>query len=247
MGENTKIEWCTHTFNPWVGCTKISHACDNCYAEGWAKRTGQTHLWAGERRRTAGAYWRAPLKWNKVAEGLSTRDRVFCASLADVFDNQVPNDWRTDLWALVARTPSLDWLLLTKRPQNIAKMLPGSCVEQLVGRDLPWPWPHVWLGATVEDRASLRRVDHLRAVPARIRFLSIEPLLGDLGMINLSGIHLVIVGGESGPYARPMDEAWANDLLRQCRAAGVKFFMKQMTKKVPIPDHLMVREMPDAI
>ena len=87
MAENTKIEWATHTFNPWVGCTRISPACDNCYAAGWAKRTGQAHLWGGERRRTTASNWQQPRKWNRAAEAAGRRDRVFCASLADVFDN----------------------------------------------------------------------------------------------------------------------------------------------------------------
>jgi protein gp37 len=124
MGENTNIEWADHTFNPWVGCSKISSACDYCYAESWAKRSGHPELWQGERRRTAGANWQRPIKWNRQAATAGKRARVFCASLADVFDNQVPRRWRDDLWHRIDQTPHLDWLLLTKRPQNIAKMLP---------------------------------------------------------------------------------------------------------------------------
>jgi len=185
MGENTKIEWATHTFNPWVGCTKVSPACDHCYAEGWAKRTGQGHLWEGQRRRTSMSNWQKVRKWNREARAAGRRDRVFCASLADVFDNQVPSEWRRELWHYIEQTPSLDWLLLTKRPQNIAKMLPdpGTGVK-------PWGdgWKNVWLGTTVENQAEAdRRIPHLLAVPAVIRFLSCEPLLGplDLTLDNL--------------------------------------------------------------
>lgn len=144
---------------------------------------------------------------------------MFCASLADVFDNQVPEIWRSDLFELIEDTHSLDWMLLTKRPQNISKML--------------WPkWDfgtpfNVWLGTTVEDRERLRNIDHLRAVPAAVRFLSIEPLLEELGEIDLTGIDLVIVGGESGPGARPMHPAWVRSICGQCAAAGVAFFFKQ--------------------
>lgn len=252
MAENSAIEWTDHTFNPWLGCTKISPACDHCYAEGWAKRTGQAALWQGERRRTSEANWREPLKWNKKAREFATRYRVFCASLADVFDNQVPQEWRRDLWALIAATPSLDWLLLTKRPQNIDRMLPHA-----------WNggWPNVWLGTTVENQEEAeRRIPHLLQVPAHIRFLSCEPLLGpldltavhivrpfpgtlnamrgtiwpaqgldDLGVEPMIGPRLdwIIAGGESGPGARPAHPDWARGLRDQCRAADVAFFWKQ--------------------
>lgn len=271
MAENSKIEWTDHTFNPWVGCTKISPACDHCYAEGWAKRTGGADLWQGERRRTTDANWRQPLKWNREAERDGVRRKVFCASLADVFDNQVLVEWRTDLWRLIRETPHLDWLLLTKRPQNIAKMLPGPLSTH------PRPWPNVWLGTTVENQEEAdRRIPHLLAVPAAVRFLSCEPLLGpvrlhDLQLGNhyvidslrgeswrwgaegvrydlrrdLARINWVIVGGESGPNRRPMDLAWARSIRDQCAAAGVAFFGKQLDKKTPLPADLMVRQFPE--
>lgn len=268
MAENSKIEWTDHTFNPWVGCTKVSPACDHCYAEGWAKRTGQAGLWNGDRRRTSAANWRQPYKWNNASPLNGPRPRVFCASLADVFDNQVPHEWRRDLFAMIRETPNLDWLLLTKRPQNIAKMLPEYWGEG---------WPNVWLGATVENQKEAdRRIPHLLAVPAAVRFLSMEPLLEpvDLSAISVGAmhtnaltgllfeadaggtgpagvgpfIHMVIVGGESGPGARPICETWAGDLLGQCRRAGAAFFMKQMSgvrkPLPPIPPHLMVRQFP---
>ncbi|ACL58708.1 phage Gp37/Gp68 family protein [Methylobacterium nodulans] len=224
MAENSKIEWCHHTFNPWVGCTRISPACDHCYAEAWAKRTGQPHLWTGERRRTSASNWQQPLKWDRAAAAAGERHRVFCASLADFFDNQVPSRWRDDAWHLINQTPHLDWMLLTKRPQNIAKMLPGPAIGAPAWGE---GWPNVWLGTTIEDRARLRNLEALRAVPARVRFLSCEPLLEDLGQVDLTGIHLVIVGGESGPGARPMHPDWARSLRDQCQTAGVAFHFKQ--------------------
>jgi len=241
MAENSKIEWCDHTFNPWVGCTKISPACDHCYAENWAKRTGQAALWMGDRRRTSFDNWHKPLLWNHRAKVAGTRHRVFCASLADVFDNQVPEGWRADLWALIADTPSLDWLLLTKRPQNIYKMLPPTwCADG---------WPNVWLGTTVENQQEAdRRIPYLRAIQATVRFLSCEPLLDPIWP-DLTGIHWVIAGGESGGGARVMAPDWARSLREQCAMADVPFFMKQMggtvkAKMTPIPGNLMAREFP---
>ena len=241
MGEGSAIEWTDHTLNPWVGCTKISPACDNCYAESWAKRAGSPELWTGERRRTTAANWRKPLQWNQRAAEAGRRERVFCASLADVFDNQVPPEWRRDLWELIAATPHLDWLLLTKRPQNIAKMRPAN-------PDRAWPWPNVWLGTTAEDERTYRqRWSHVAAVPAAVRFLSYEPALGPIGDLDLGRVGApdwAIVGGESGPKARPMEQAWAESVLAQCRSANVAFFMKQMSKRKTIPSHLFVREFP---
>lgn len=252
MGENSGIEWTTHTFNPWIGCTAVSPACDHCYAETLAT----TRLGVGwgphaERRRTKPSTWNQPLAWNRKAEREGRRDRVFCASLADVFDNQVPEQWRADLWEMIAATPHLDWLLLTKRPQNIGKMLPPA-----------WKggWPNVWLGTTVENQAEAdRRIPHLLAAPAAKRFLSMEPLLGrvDLNRIShgaemwtdaLSGlayygpgsapirtrIDWVIAGGESGPKARPSHPDWFRSLRGQCQAAGTAFFFKQWGEWRPI-------------
>lgn len=239
MGANTAIEWAHHTFNPWVGCTKVSPACDNCYAEAWAKRTGQSALWQGGRRFTSNANWHQPIKWNRKAGELGIRQRVFCASLADVFDNQVPDTWRFSLFAMIAETPNLDWLLLTKRPQNMRKML-----EIADGDVLPaWGdgWPNVWLGTTVENQTEAdRRIPQLLATRAAKRFLSCEPLLGpvDLGGVVLSrrtnacwkwldDLDMVIAGGESGPNARPTHPDWVRGLRDQCVPAGVAFFFKQ--------------------
>ncbi len=268
----TSIEWTAtllpdgarlpgYTFNPWLGCTKISAACDHCYAEGWAKRTGGAALWQGERRRTTEAYWRQPLKWNREAEASGIRRKVFCASLADVFDNQVPDDWRADLWGLIGKTPHLDWLLLTKRPQNIGKMLPvtNSMKPGYRPWNAFWPdgWPNVWLGTTVESPEEMARRGQALAMVARDQsvnriFWSCEPLLANLGEIPRSIMpDWIIVGGESGPNARPMQDDWARQILAQCKATKVPFFMKQMggTRKPfrPIPDDLMVMEFPDAV
>jgi protein gp37 len=244
MGENSKIEWTDHTFSPWVGCTKVSPACDHCYAEGWARRTGQAHLWQGERRRTTDANWRQPVKWNRAAAAEGVRRRVFCSSLADVFDNQADDEWRKELWSLIVETPELDWLLLTKRPQNAARMLPYGFNEAA--------YPNVWIGTTVENQEEAdRRIPHLLALPARVRFLSCEPLLGPVDLTNIKPpgsahgdahgwsaiwknnaigrpwVDWVIAGGESGPKARPSHPDWFRSLRDQCSAAGVAFFMKQ--------------------
>ena len=253
MGENSTIEWTDHTFNPWVGCTKISPGCDHCYAEGWAKRSGLVK-WGGERRRTSAAYWRQPLKWNAGARKNGRQMRVFCASLADVFDNDVPLEWRADLFHLVRRTPNLDWLLLTKRIGNVPNMLPA---------DWETGYPNVLLGITVVNQEEADRdIPKLLAAPAWMRFLSCEPLLGpidfdhewfesesfghaddcndDLCALNADeyscagqvcpqpSIDWVIVGGESGPGARPFTLGWGKDILRQCRQAGVPVFVKQV-------------------
>ncbi len=263
MVENSKIEWTDHTFSPWTGCTKVSAACDACYAESWAKRSGIVQWGNHPRRRTSETYWRQPLKWNREAKQSGVRRKVFCASLSDVFDNQANPDWRADLWALIAETPHLDWQLLTKRPQNIAKMLPSAYVEQLVGHDLPpWPWPNVWLGTTVENQEEAdRRIPVLLDMPAVVRFLSCEPLLEridlrhvaptDTGYINAlssstgPNIDLVIAGGESGPKRRRIDPDWMRDLRDQCRAARVAFFAKQLDKVRPLPADLAeCREFP---
>lgn len=244
MAENSKIEWCDDTFNAWVGCTKVGPPCDHCYAESWAKRSGHPELWQGERRRTTAENWRKPIKWNAKAKAEGRR-RVFCSSLADVFDNQVPTRWRDDLWHLIDQTPELDWLLLTKRPQNIRKMLPDTRTGVK-----PWGagWHNVWLGATCGDQAEYDRDwPKLCAIDAKVRFISHEPSLGPIHNLHEADgppPHWVICGGESGSGARWMDPSWARGLHEACAIAGTKFFMKQMTGKKPIPPDLMVREFP---
>lgn len=254
MAENSRISWCTHTFNPWVGCTAVSPACDHCYAEAWAARYGQSDLWQGRRRRTRPENWNKVRKWNAEVAKTGQPMRIFAASLADVFDNQVDPAWRCDLWDLIAETPHLDWLLLTKRPMNIRKMLPRKTDGAL--RD--WGeggYPHVWLGTTVENQEEAdRRIPHLLNVPAARYFLSCEPLLSAVDLARgLHALNWVIVGGESGQEARPMDPAWARSLRDQCRNAGASFFMKQMgghpNKRGhldQLPADLRIREIPES-
>lgn len=245
MGENTKIEWCDHTWNPWEGCTKVGPGCDHCYAETRNARYGGgvAPNWGpgAPRRRTSPANWRKPLKWNReaaaFAETHGRKQRVFCSSLADVFDNAVDPQWRFDLFALIDATPNLDWLLLTKRIGNVIGMLAD------MGRDcLP---VHVWFGATVVNQTEADRdVPKLLATPAAVRFLSCEPLLGPLTVFDMDGpvdvpyfvpspINWVIAGGESGPGARPMHPDWARGLRDQCAAAGVAFHFKQWGEWLP--------------
>jgi protein gp37 len=246
MAEQTAIEWCDSTFNPVVGCTKVSPACDGCYAEAWAKRTGHPELWNGSRRLTSNANWHKVTGWNARAGAFRAthgrRRRVFCASLADVFDNQWEEEWRAMLWFLIQQCPGLDFLLLTKRPQNIRKMLPD---------DWGSGYPNVWLGATTENQEELdRRLGHLLAIPAKVHFLSCEPLLGPLDLSDFvddlpSTKKWVITGGGTGG-AYPLSEpAWFRDIGVQCVAAGIPWFHKQMTRKAPIPPNLRVRQFPE--
>ncbi|QBF32131.1 DUF5131 family protein [Thalassococcus sp. S3] len=222
MGANSKIEWTTHTFNPWWGCTKVSEACKNCYAEAWAKRVGQ-NVWGPkpQRRLLSDAHWKQPIAWNKKAERDGERPRVFCASMADVFeDRDELQEHRSRLFDLIEQTPNLDWLLLTKRPQNVDRMARW-------GND--WPW-HVWLGTTIEmQKRADELLPYLAATPAKVRFISAEPLLGPLDINRWLGntIDWVITGGESGPKARPASPKWFRDLHRQCMENEVAFHFKQ--------------------
>jgi protein gp37 len=224
MGENSKIEWTDHTFNPWTGCTKVSPGCDHCYAESWSKRSGLVQWGNHARRRTSRTYWRKPLKWNAQAQAFKQehghRPRVFCASLADVFDNQADPAWRKDLFGLIRECDRLDWLLLTKRPQNIAKTLPadwGDCYH------------NVWLGITAEDQSRFnQRWPILQPIPAVVKFVSYEPAIGPLRLPKTGALpDWLISGGESGGGARPMNPQWARDILFDCLRTGVAPFHKQ--------------------
>ncbi len=235
MGAASKIEWTDHTFNPWIGCQKVSPGCDHCYAETMMDHRYHRVQWGphGERIRTSPANWRKPMQWAKTANG--ARPRVFCASLADVFDNKVPILWRDELWTLIQATPALDWLLLTKRPENIARMLPA---------DWEGGWPNVWLGTTCEDQQRYdMRWPKLAAIPAVVRFISYEPAIGSLHY-QWGRPDWIICGGESGASARTMEPAWARAVRDTCARDGIAFFMKQMTGKKPIPDDMMVRQFP---
>ncbi|MGE0280536.1 MAG: phage Gp37/Gp68 family protein [Rhizobiaceae bacterium] len=240
--QNSKIEWTHHTFNPWIGCQHVSPGCDRCYAETMMDHRYKRVTWGphGERQRTSKTTWDAPLRWDRQAGASGRRAKVFCASLADVWDNRVPPEWRHELFELIAATPHLDWLLLTKRPENIAKMLPKAIAG------LPeWPWPNVWLGATAEDQAHYeRRWKVLRKVPAAVHFISYEPALGPLVLGEGHLPDWIICGGETGAGARVMKKRWARSLLAECQDKDVSFFMKQMTSKARIPGDLQVRQFP---
>lgn len=251
MGLNTKISWCDATLNPWRGCVKVSPGCANCYAEVQAKRNpAALGEWGPGSKRVIGTdvYWRHPLQWNELAGLHGKKLKVFCGSMMDVFEDRedlvAP---RRRLFELIDRTPNLIWLLLTKRPENIHQLWPGDA-------DGEWtPRSNVWLGTTVENQEQAdRRIPLLRENHpcCPVLFLSCEPLLEPitfrpsceslsqkLAAINngtadspvlLAGIGWVIVGGESGPKARPFFDEWARGIMEQCRRVHVPFFFKQL-------------------
>jgi len=275
MGAETKIEWTHHTFNHVRGCTKVSPGCAHCYAETMSGRNpGTLGVWGPQGKRVVAAesYWRLPVKWNKAAAKAGERHRVFCASLADVFEDWngsvhdaqgdvktchvsgIPIDLdavRRRLFDLIDATPNLDWLLLTKRPENIRGMWPQNGMGEHV-RTHPSGFVvrnNVWLGVSVEDQQRAEeRIEHLLKTPAVVRFLSIEPLLGPVDLsewmytlrVEHNGdgdtqevpcrpdIHWVIVGGESGHGCRPCRPGWIRSLVKQCQAANVPVFVKQL-------------------
>lgn len=256
MGAQSKIEWTDHTFNPWSGCTKVSPGCDHCYAESWSKRAGaKVGKWGpcAPRVRTTTANWRKPLQWNAAHAAFfaahGRRQRVFCASLADVFDNQVPVEWRVSLFRMIAATANLEWLLLTKRIGNALPMM-REVARRCGGGEQPMD--NVWLGATVVNQEEADRdIPRLLNTPARVRFLSIEPMLSAIDLrlesrndiarwdgrgrdLPLRRIDWVICGGESGPRARPMHPDWPRSLRDQCAGAGVPFLFKQWGEWLPI-------------
>lgn len=292
MAEATEIAWADSTFNPWIGCTKISPACDHCYAERDFDLRRHVVQWgAGQaRKRTSDDNWKKPGKWNAKPFfqcevcGLRTdnpmraqckgphrsqhmwkpaRRRVFCASLADVFDNEVPAEWRADLMQLIVSTPNLDWLLLTKRIGNAERLIAeaGDLIDYGDGWQSLWgqgEWPrNVWLGSTICNQTEADRdIPKLLATPAAVRFVSIEPMLGPIDLWNMTTadgakynalsewmipgtdplerrIGWVIVGGESGPHARPSHPNWFRSMRDQCAAAGVAYLHKQNGEWAP--------------
>lgn len=262
MGEQTGISWCHHTWNPWIGCTKVSPACDGCYAaalmgdQGRYKRVvwGEPGKGAGTRVETSPATFNAPLKWDRAAKAAGVKRFVFVASLADIFDNEVPIAWLAKVFAMMRRTPNLIYLALTKRPQLIVKRFQAACP----GED--WP-SNVFAGTTAEDQTRLD-LNAPAILQAKVAlgipqvFLSMEPLLERVeisrwlegqGIRGSYPVDWVITGGETdqGKHkARPSDLAWFRLLRDQCKAAGVPFHFKQMTRKGPIPNDLLIREMP---
>jgi len=273
MAAITGISWADSTVNLWTGCTKVSRACDHCYAETLMDtRFGRVAWGPHGDRQYVKAGWALARRLQRAAAAnrgldpeLGRRRRVFVNSLSDFFDNHRSIVWRGDAWALFRSCPDVDFMLLTKRPQNIAKMLPPD-----------WDaagWPNVWLGVTVEDQIeAVRRIPYLLAVPGRvIRFLSCEPLLSfvqpwlpairdravELGADpdNLPGLDWVIAGGESGNGARSMDLTWPLALLELCRLTGTAFHFKQLSEAdtpryedpEAFPEALRVREFPEAV
>ncbi len=298
MSAQTGIEWCDSTFNPWMGCTKVSPACDHCYAERQTARFKRVEWGAGKPRvRTGADNWRHPKRWNdaafvqcpscgwrgKWAEAdrrngccpqcnhlperfISARRRVFCASQADWLDNEVPIEWLVDLLDLIRRTPNLDWLLLTKRIGNWSRRIADAmgylhAHSPLMNTPDLYKWltywldadeapANIWLGATVINQAEADRdVPKLLAVPARVRFLSVEPMLGAIEVFsamtgelqivsgngyNLGSIDWIIAGGESGPHARPLCADWIRSLRNQCLSARVPFLFKQWGEWLPM-------------
>lgn len=229
MAENSKIEWTDHTFNPWIGCQAVSPACDHCYAETQNNFRHWVDGWGphGERRRTSASTWAQPLKWNREAARLGIRPRVFCASLADWLDNRVPRQWRYDLAQVIVDTPNLDWLLLTKRPENYEKHGPWERGNEPA---------NVLFGVTVESAEYRRRIwTMLASIGEKSRvFISYEPAMGPLGRLrdvwhpgDTPRLAWVICGGESGGSARPMHPDWARDARDQCAELGIPFFFKQ--------------------
>jgi protein gp37 len=223
MARDSGIEWTHHTFNPWWGCVKLSPACAHCYAETWARRVGMD-LWGGNapRRFFTENHWREPLRWDAEAARLGARARVFCASMADVFEPRSDLDrWREKLWGVIEATPNLDWLLLTKRPGHIKHVYPWAAA----------PRANVWLGTTAENqRWAERRIDRLICVDARVRFLSCEPLLSSIDLtrwLEERQVSWVIAGGESGAAARPTHPNWIRSLRDQCSKYEVPFHFKQ--------------------
>lgn len=254
MSENSKIEWTDHTFNPWSGCAKVSPACKNCYAAALPPAYRRHAQWGAhtDRMPASDSYWAQPLAWDRKARKSGERRRVFCASTADVFEDRADLDpLRERLWDLIQKTPNLDWLLLTKRPEVMFKW----------SQSHPWP-VNAWAGTTVESQEwADRRIPYLLKVPAQIRFLSCEPLLGAIdlsgyltrpqwGEVNENGtrpyqivprndlIQWLICGGESGPNARPSHPDWFRSLRDQCREADVPFLFKQWGEWVPNPHSL---------
>jgi protein gp37 len=207
MALTTGIEWTDATWNPWYGCKKVSPGCKGCYAERDMHRYGRDFSVVTRSKTT----FNHPLLWREPA-------RVFTCSWSDFFIEDA-DGWRDEAWNVIRKTPRHTYQILTKRPHRIAGHLPAD-----------WPFDNVWLGTSVENcRHGLPRIDFLRAVPARVRFLSIEPLLEHIpaSQLNLDGIHWVIVGGESGPAARPMEADWVWEIRDLCIARDVPFFFAE--------------------
>ena len=221
----TQIEWTDATWNPVAGCSIVSVGCTNCYAMEMAKRleamrvekyvgltrrSGKRTIWNGTVKEDRAAL-DIPRKWKKAR-------KIFVNSMSDLFHEQVSDEFILSVWQVMRETPRHSYQILTKRPDRMASLIASKIPEVL---------PNVWLGTSVEDADVVSRIDHLRAVPAAIRFISFEPLIGTVGDMDLSGIHWAIVGGESGKSARPIKEDWIDEIYKQCVDSGTTFFFKQ--------------------
>ena len=242
--KDSKIEWLSrnplqrgHTFNPWMGCVKVSPACERCYAEAmatrfWEKKHGK--LWGADSTRwiKGDAVWKEPLKWDRASASKKGRASVFCLSMGDIFEDRRDLDApRERVWKLITETPNLDWQLLTKRPENIGKLGLKT-----------WP-TNVWLGCTVEDqKRAEQRIPHLLKNKASVRWIICEPLLGPVDLSKwIDQLDWVLAGGESGGGSRPMQIEWARSVRDQCIAAEVPFFFKQWGNHTPNAEGELIR------
>lgn len=222
MAESS-IEWTDATWNPVAGCTVLTAGCTNCYAmrmaarlaamevpkyQGLTRKSGERYVWTGAVTLDHAALV-APLRWRKPR-------LIFVNSMSDLFQEAVPEEFIARVWDTMAETPHHTYQILTKRPDRMAEITPRL-------RKLS----NVWLGTSVENEAVIERLDFLRQVPAAVRFVSFEPLIGSVGTADLMGIHWAIVGGESGPRSRPMREEWVDEIYGLCEDAGAAFFFKQ--------------------
>jgi protein gp37 len=272
MGEHTKIQWTSATANLWWGCTEVHSGCDHCYARVYARARGKGSAWEGMRYATGGI-WVNLLKWQRDAARAETPVRVFCGSIMDIFEKPLPaSDWQGNpldittgdirdrfFREIIPACPDLEFQLLTKRPGNVTKYVPAEWLEE-------GGWPtNIITGASVVDQGTADTlIPQLLRVPGR-RFLSVEPLIGPVDLsrwLAVGGIHWAIVGGESGPKARPCDLSWIRSVVAQCRGGGVPCFVKQLGARPSIdgakltltdgkggdiaefPDNLKVREFP---
>jgi len=233
LADRTIIAWTERTWNPWRGCTKISPGCAHCYMF-----TAQERLGWDPTVVTRTKKWNEPLKWEREAAAAGRTINVFTCSWSDWFHEDA-DGWRAEAWDLVRRCPHLHFQILTKRHERIVANLPANWRDG---------WPNVWLGVSIENDRHVHRADTLRTIPAAVRFISAEPLLGPLPSLQLHGIDWLIVGGESGPGFRPMALAWARALRLRAAEAGVAFFFKQSaaprTEMGIALDGAIVREYP---
>jgi protein gp37 len=222
----SQISWTDHSFAPWFGCTRVSPACDHCYAEHWTVGRFKKAEWGAHARRvrSAPSTWEKPRSWQRAAAREGKPLFIFCSELSDVFDNRALDEWRLDLWSLIRETPNLIWLLLSKRPQNFRKMLPADWASG---------YPNAWLGVTAENQSEAnRRLPILRRTPGVRRFVSAEPLLESVNFSRwLDSVDWVITGCESLPgkrAGRHCDVDWVRALRDQCLASDSAFWLKQL-------------------